>query len=56
MNKNKVYIDIELNEEPIQKMLDYFEKINNNAKELKENGVSKRNINKLIKKCLKFNK
>lgn len=56
MNKNKVYIDIELNEKPVEKMLDYFEKINNNTKELIKNGVSKRNINKIIKKCLKLNK
>ena len=56
MKKDKICIDVELNEEPLKKMLEYFEKIDNKVKELSENGVSKRTLNKIIKKCLKINK
>lgn len=55
MKRDKIYIDVELNKEPIKKILDYFERLNDKVKELKENGISKRNINKIIKKCLKLN-
>lgn len=54
MKKEKIYIDVEIDSEKLESIIEYFEKIDKKAKKLKEDGISKRNINKIIKKCLKI--
>lgn len=53
--REKIYIDVEIDEKKLQKIIDYFQKIDEKAKQLQKDGVSKRNVNRIIKKCIKIN-
>ena len=53
-NNNKIYFDVEVNQEKLDKTILYLDKITAKVEHLKELGVSKRRINKLFNDLIKI--